>query len=406
MQFVTSSAPTPRILGRHMRLMRMATSAVGAAGRIWIYRCQDMPRKPFPSSLSLLQEASTTLECPLPKRTPSSPPGSKLYNMQASQSLQDYLLKVHNIKADFYRNEFNRRVSKKDSESCIQKRRIKSHRSREVGVTIYFPQERSTCNNNEHSKLQGICLHVHGGGWLWGDSCHQVAHRCLEMAQHLNAAVVSVEYSLLSQHNASFDPVADTIAALEWIEECGARELNSHQRLVASGESSGAHLLLLAILHRRDDEEQNTKLQSNWRALNLVYGVYDLSGTPSICNDGDASSPLSGNELLWMYHLYCARIKHASSEALDRKDPSLSPLHADLSSLPPALITVGTRDPLLDDSLFLAEKYNLHGNHVEVALYQDGEHGIGHFGLQENEVMGDQARYFSLDFMKGHLAQL
>ena len=71
--------------------------------------------------------------------------------------------------------------------------------------------------------------------------------------------------------------------------------------------------------------------------------------------------------------------------------------------MPPALLSVGTADPLLDDTLFMANKYSAYGNNIELAIYEGGEHGIGHFGIQEDEEMGTRARKHTLDFMKQHL---
>ncbi|KAL7477377.1 hypothetical protein ACHAW6_003186 [Cyclotella cf. meneghiniana] len=374
-------------------------------GRIWIYRPQNMPTLPFPSTLSFLQDMSSVKKCPLPKKTPSLPPENRLYNLFPSEQWpRDSLLKTHNVKADFYREQFNLKVSKNDADSRIQKRSVKSTRDlREVDVTIYFPEAKNSTKDREKSILDGICLHVHGGGWLWGDSYHQVAHRCLEMARRLNAAVVSVEYSLMGADNVSFDPVADVVVALKWIEDKGAEELGTQQAFVASGESSGAHLLMLAMLNCRDDMKHGSRLQSLWRCLNLVYGVYDLSGTPSVSNDSETSSPLCGDELLWLYDLYCARVKINDCSPMDRKNPFISPLYANLSALPPALITVGTADPLLDDSLLLAAKYKFYENDVEVVVIEGGEHGIGHFGMQENEIAGELAREHTIRYMKRNL---
>jgi len=376
-----------------MRLVSMsslANAASNSGGKIWIYRPQH--KTPFPSTLTSLKESSTVVECPLPKTTPTIPLSDRLHSKQPA------LKEMNQIKSDFYRDQFNQRVSKSDIDR-IEKRRIQSpHSLRETDVTVYLPNSKSI----EQSKLNGICLHVHGGGWVWGDSQHQVAHRCLEMASHLNAAVVSVEYSLL--HHDRFDPVGDTLTALEWVEYAGANELHCKPIFVASGESSGAHLLMLAMLRRRDDRIHKLKLQNMWKCLNLVYGVYDLSGSPSIHSDGDTSSPLCGNDLMWLYDKYCSRVQHEDESVSNRKNPSLSPLYADLSFLPPSLISIGTADPLLDDSLMMAEKYLSHKNDVEIALYEDGEHGIGHFGLQENELMGDQARQYTLNFLLQNLA--
>jgi acetyl esterase/lipase len=56
--------------------------------------------------------------------------------------------------------------------------------------------------------------------------------------------------------------------------------------------------------------------------------------------------------------------------------PAISPLWAELHDLPPCLLTVGTADFLLDDSLFLAARLEAAGNDVELAVYPDGPHGI------------------------------
>ena len=60
----------------------------------------------------------------------------------------------------------------------------------------------------------------------------------------------------------------------------------------------------------------------------------------------------------------------------------VSPLYADLSGLPPALFTVGTLDPLLDDSLFMAARWRAGGNEAELRVWHDGAHGFTAFPLE------------------------
>ena len=48
---------------------------------------------------------------------------------------------------------------------------------------------------------------------------------------------------------------------------------------------------------------------------------------------------------------YLEELAHAYlPESMDRKDPRVSPLYADLAGLPPTLIQVGSDETLLDDS--------------------------------------------------------
>ena len=62
-----------------------------------------------------------------------------------------------------------------------------------------------------------------------------------------------------------------------------------------------------------------------------------------------------------------------------RDDPDVSPILADLGSLPPALFTVGTEDPLLDDTLFMAARWTAAGNEAISAVYPGGAHAFDAF---------------------------
>ena len=59
-----------------------------------------------------------------------------------------------------------------------------------------------------------------------------------------------------------------------------------------------------------------------------------------------------------------------------RRDPDVSPLYADLSNMPSTLFTVGTLDPLLDDTLFMYPRWLAAGNDAELAVYSGGVHGF------------------------------
>src|SRR5205823_8787995 len=85
-----------------------------------------------------------------------------------------------------------------------------------------------------------------------------------------------------------------------------------------------------------------------FRAAVLTYGAFDLSMTPSQRLWGERDLILSTPAIAWFTEQYLP-----GTDPERRRDPDISPLFADLSAMPPAIFTVGTLDPLLDDTLFM-----------------------------------------------------
>ena len=70
----------------------------------------------------------------------------------------------------------------------------------------------------------------------------------------------------------------------------------------------------------------------------------------------------------------------------DRRVPDISPLYADLKNVCPASFTVGTKDALLDDTLFMHARWVAARHQAEfgnLPLYPGGAHG---FTLSPNDV--------------------
>jgi acetyl esterase len=75
----------------------------------------------------------------------------------------------------------------------------------------------------------------------------------------------------------------------------------------------------------------------------------------------------------------------ADIEGEARRDPDLSPLYADLTGLPPALFTVGTVDPLLDDSRFMAARWQSAGNRADLDVWPEGPHTFSNLSVPLSE---------------------
>ena len=235
--------------------------------------------------------------------------------------------------------------------------------------------------------VTGVYLHLHGGSMTVG-SAAAMDPRNWDIAQACEVAVVSVDYRLAPEHPFPAGP-DDCEAAARWLIENAGDEFGT-DRLLIGGESAGAYLALLTLLRLRDRHD----VPPPFLAADLCYGVYDLTGTPSgrlLAGKVPYATGSDGNRRLYL----------GDRTDAECRDPGISPLWAELHDLPPCLVTVGTADWLLDDSLFLASRLAAAGNEVELAVYPEGPHGIE----GSPTAMGSLARQRIYDFLARCLAE-
>jgi acetyl esterase len=209
------------------------------------------------------------------------------------------------------------------------------------------------------AQSKGIYLHIHGGGMVLGTAAGQ--DMMLEgISAALDVTCVSVEYRLAPEnpYPAAWD---DCEAAASWLVHNAKAEFGT-DRILIGGESAGA-LLAVATLVRLRDRLNYTEIAG----ANLSFGCFDSSMTPSqlAANTG----PLSAREISRCAAAYC-------SDPAEMRNPEVSPLFADLTAMPPVLLTVGTLDPFLDDSLFMYSRWIAAGNSAELAIWPGAGHGF------------------------------
>ena len=210
-------------------------------------------------------------------------------------------------------------------------------------------------------QARGIYLHFHGGGWVLGGADMQ--DPMLErIADNTGQAVVAAEYRLAPEHPYPAGP-DDCEAAAAWLVQNGKKEFGTGV-LTIGGESAGGHLTAVTILRMRDRHGY-----AGFRGANIVYGAFDLSMTPSQRQFGNTRLVLRTIDMQQFYNAFLPTIT-------DRRVPDISPLYADLKGLCPALFSVGTKDALLDDTLFMHARWVAAGNDAELAVYPGGAHGF------------------------------
>jgi acetyl esterase/lipase len=214
--------------------------------------------------------------------------------------------------------------------------------------------------------VDSVMLFLHGGGWCIGDATGDEVG-LWALAKASNSVMFSINYRLAPEDPYPAGP-DDCEAAAVWLLDNAEREWGT-AALTIGGGSAGGHLSVLTLLRLRDRHDALARL----KAANLVAGAFDLGMTPSQRAGDDALIiPRAVIEACYRHFL-------PGTDCEQRRDPGISPLYADLTGMPPALFTVGTLDPLIDDSLFMASRWQAAGSDAELAVYPESVHGFGAF---------------------------
>jgi monoterpene epsilon-lactone hydrolase len=177
-----------------------------------------------------------------------------------------------------------------------------------------------------------VLMFFHGGGYCSGSI---VSHRRLvtEAGRAAGVRTLAIAYRLAPEHPfpAAYDDVLTAWRFLRDQNIAGAH-------IAIGGDSAGAGLALALIGRLRDAKEELPGCA--W----LISPWTDLTMSGSTLSSKEDVDPL-------IHKQYLIELADAYLPAgMDRKDPRVSPLYADLKGFPPVLIQVGSAETLLDDA--------------------------------------------------------
>lgn len=226
--------------------------------------------------------------------------------------------------------------------------------------------------------IRAVVIQLHGGAWTLGAPENDAAFND-EMARTCQVAVVGVDYRLAPEF--PFPAcIEDCKAVAKWLLNNAKAEFGT-DKIFISGASAGAHLSALTAIYIRDSLHAISKV----KGVNLLYGCFDLGRTPSNRQVTDSSVMLNKKSIEETFQLV---FRTWTIEKI--QEPQYSPLYANLKGLPPALFTVGTADPLVDDTFFMEDVWRQAGNKTFLAVYTQCPHGFNYFPTKMAKVANER----------------
>jgi monoterpene epsilon-lactone hydrolase len=222
-------------------------------------------------------------------------------------------------------------------------------------------------------------LYLHGGGYTIGsiESHREMVSRIARASQ---ARALLVDYRLAPE-NPFPAAVQDATAAYRWLLAEGV----DPARTVIAGDSAGGGLTAATLVALRDAGDP------------LPAAGVCVSPWTDMEASGESMTTNADKDHMISRELSLQGAASYVGEA-DRRDPLASPIHADLTGLPPLLIQVGGDEVLLDDSTRLAAKAEADGVDVTLEVWPEMPH-VWHFfaimlpeGRQAIDAIGEFVR--------------
>jgi len=221
------------------------------------------------------------------------------------------------------------------------------------GVKAY----RVTPRNIPPENANRLLVHVHGGCYVNGPGESGTTEAVL-MAGFGHFKIISVDYRMPPDYPY---PAALDDAMAVWK---AAVKMADPKNMAIFGSSAGGALTLEMVLRAKRDH------------LPLPAAI--APGTPmaDLTNSGDTfrTNAMLDNVLV-APDASCDKRAALYTNGHDLKDPFLSPLFGDMHGFPPAILTTGTRDLLLSNTVRVHRKLRQAGVEAFLQVYEGQSHG-------------------------------
>jgi len=201
-----------------------------------------------------------------------------------------------------------------------------------------------------------LLVHVHGGCFVSfpGESGTVEA---IYMAGFGGFKVLSVDYRMPPDHPY---PAGLDDAVTAWK---AATKMAKPKNMAIFGSSAGGNLTLAMVLRAK---QEKLPLPG---AIAPGTPMSDLTGA----GDSFQTNGMVDNVLV-AYGANCDKRAALYTAGRDLKDPLLSPVYADLSGFPPAILTSGTRDLLLSNTVRVHRKLRQAGVEATLQVFEGQSH--------------------------------
>jgi monoterpene epsilon-lactone hydrolase len=199
-----------------------------------------------------------------------------------------------------------------------------------------------------------VLLYLHGGGFFYG-SLRSHGDLIGALARAARARTLALEYRLAPEHPA---PAAleDALSAYRQLLADGVPP----HRIVVAGDSAGGTLVINTLLALRD------------RGGPLPAAGVAICPWVDLANSGASFQANSAFDFVGEEHCRLAAIAYLGGR--DPRQPSISPLFADLSGLPPLLVQAGAAEALVDQIRAFSARAAEAGVDVRLSVYEDMVH--------------------------------